>query len=1608
MNEAQVRIFVSSPADVEHERAIVKEIIGRLAQEFLPYFEIVPILWEEEALTADRTFQAGMVQPSDCEIVLVVLWTRLGSPLPQEPYQGMTGTEWEFFNAVGVSSDGQGPEVLVYKKTNPKLVDITNPQATQAAIEDRQRLEEFFRRNFFNQDQTFRRAFRTFDSDAAFRNMVEAQLRKLLNRRIFVERRGAGSVFAWHGSPFRPNRPYDFGDERIFTGRERETRELLHRLQEQMASGHGFLLLSGPSGSGKSSLIRAGLLPRLVRPHQIEGVAACRWCVVDPRQDATPLAALSNALCADGALGDGLGGLGVDRVLLHRSLEADPALAVGQVRAVLQGLTSALRTDTGDTAATARLLLVVDPLDSVLDADEVGPFAAALRALSECGAAWVVAVTRSDHLRDMPRLNGLAGLCDTRTWMELEPPDSARIRQVIEIPALVAGLEYETQGVGNLVEQLESEAVRLRLWPPLLQGTLQSLYEKQAATVVSGARGRRAGYLTLSALREGGGLAGEALRRADDLWGRLDEAARGALPRLCRALIGLEPAAGARPTPRRGDLDTLESEPACRRLTAALIDAGLVIAEGVHDPLLVTPCQDRDDTLGGMLGRVARQTREEWRARLLRGGSADSEILAVSVPARSASAQGDLIDWRAYGRRASLAHAVLIERWKPMREWLARAENREALGLRHQITRQAQLWKRTDCNREYLLGEAGYAAAHRFRSRYATELEPIEAELLRQSRRQLRFQRRRNQMVRITGILLAGLLLIATTAAYLALEASRTATANLQRSQLFAADLAIVRGNTPRAVVLALDAGRYLPDKALQTLSKAFTANRMIALLHEGAPNPGLPLSAAIDAEGERAATLDPAVGMRLWRLEGLGYVPAGPAQMMEQAFHSVYYAPVQGGGTFLGVAPEGIWRLPVEADTPPDFACGSEAGAVLATSRDGRLLAMSHALAPDSHAVCLLDLLRPGPALFDTVIHSADINSLDFSADGSRLLTASGDGTAKVLDTASGAILLSLPTAGSPRRRTIHSAVFSPDGERIALASTDDSIWIYGADGAAGRRLFDVPTREGRRQVHASDVHAIAFSDDGRFLVAGDEDGQLVRWDLGRDRGAIVLGQHEQSVVQVEVSPDGRHALTASLDKTARLWDIENGGQVAIFSHDGAVSRARFSAAGHRAFTLSHQDGTARLWSTTPISALSELMPHHDHVRHLAFAPMPADNTIRLATASHDGTVTLWELLRRNGELVQTGALVLKGHSRPVGSVSFSPGGERLVSASSDGTARIWHLEEGMQGDTERCRLEVSLTETPAPVHEALFAPSRSSRWVVTAADAEPTPLALWDSHTCERLDTGAVFDSGSAAIRALDVKALAEGTLVVTGSDDGRVRVLREAPDGTWSLVCDVALHTLPILDLAISPDGTRIASASEDRWGRIMGIEGCGGSHPSIADMIGHVDAIRSVRFAPRGGVLVTGSMDGTARVWRQNGNLVQILAGHKNHVYYAEFSPDGRWILTASRDGTVGLWKSPAMNAPLQASPYLVLDSQLGGVPFAQFSPDGHYIGAAYWKDAAQAWRIWADGDGLKTQAEQALAEVWGRERANLVLVRAAQRFRRDNRLDELPTFSTIGE
>ncbi|MGA7978965.1 MAG: WD40 repeat domain-containing protein, partial [Chromatiaceae bacterium] len=1057
----------------------------------------------------------------------------------------------------------------------------------------------------------------------------------------------------------------------------------------------------------------------------------------------------------------------------------------------------------------------------------------------------------------------------------------------------------------------------------------------------------------------------------------------------------LEPAARARPVPRTADLETLEADAACRRLVDGLIEARLVVAEGVQDPVMLAPCQRQDYSLKGLLGRVARQTWEEWRARTNRS-SAGADNIQQAAEAGEEPSPAVVADWQCFRSTATLAHPVLMERWGPMRDWLRRRENRDVLSLRHQITRQSQLWKRTDCNREHLLGEAGYAAARRFAADYGAELEPAEAELLEQSGEYLRFQRRRNRLVRMTGTVMALLLLVATVAAFWALDASRTATLSLQRSRLSAADLAIVRGNTPRAVVLALDAGEYLPRPALQTLSRAFTTNRLIAMLHEGPPQPQAPFTAAIDGSGERAVTLDPAVGLRLWRLHGHGFEPDGPLMVPEQRFHRVLYAGVLGG--FLALAPEGVWRLPVEPDAGPDYPCGVEPGAEIASSPDGRLLALGHALARDSYAVCVLDLTRPDTALFDVPLHSGEIRSIAFAPEGGRLLTSSKDGTAKVLDAATGRVLLTLPPADAKTRpRRVGRAAFGPGG-RIAIAATDPSLWVYDANGALLRRLAEVEGRDGPRQVHQSAVQDLAISPDGRYLVAADEDGQVVRWGLG-DGSALILGQHDQTVVDVQISPDGRQALTASLDRTARLWDMDSGRQLAVFSHDGPVDAAHFSADGRRAFTLSAEDGTGRLWSATPVSALARQMPHESHVWYLQFAPVSATGALRLATAGYDGRVEIWGFRPEDGELLSDKPLVLRGHSGPVRRVDFSPRGGRLVSAGYDGTARIWDVSGDVADRRELCRLGLAKKGVSVRVQRALFDPLPAGRWVITGSNGD-TPLALWDTRTCAQIDAGVVLDTGGSAVQALDAVAVPSGVLVAAGTDDGRVRIMRQMPDGAWELACDRALHTLPVLDVALSADGRRVASASEDRWGRVLAVDGCGGDSPQIADLVGHTDRVRSVRFSPRGDQLVTASIDGTARVWAPDGVLLQVLAGHKNQVFHAEFSPDGRWIVTASRDGTVRLWRRPASGAPPEAEPYLILTSDLGGVPYAAFSPDGRFIAAGYWRNAARLWRIWAGEDDIDGETLARLQAAWGRERANLVLIREAERFRHENRLDDL--------
>ncbi len=283
---------------------------------------------------------------------------------------------------------------------------------------------------------------------------------------------------------------------------------------------------------------------------------------------------------------------------------------------------------------------------------------------------------------------------------------------------------------------------------------------------------------------------------------------------------------------------------------------------------------------------------------------------------------------------------------------------------------------------------------------------------------------------------------------------------------------------------------------------------------------------------------------------------------------------------------------------------------------------------------------------------HTGEVYSAAFSPDGTRVVTASDDQTARLWDAATGKALATLEghTAG------VRSAAFSPDGTRVVTASDDQTARLW--DAATGKALA---TLEG----HTAGVRSAAFSPDGTRVVTASDDQTARLWDAATGKALATLEGHTDSVWSAAFSPDGTRVVTASFDHTARLWDAALGKAFATLAgHTEEVSSAAFSPDGTRVVTASF-DHTARLWDAATGKALATLEGHTDAVSSAAFSP---DGT-RVVTASLDKTARLWDAA--TGKALAT----LAGHTATVSSAAFSPDGTRVVTASHDGNVRIWRV---------------------------------------------------------------------------------------------------------------------------------------------------------------------------------------------------------------------------------------------------------------------------------------------------------------------------------------------
>ena len=449
----------------------------------------------------------------------------------------------------------------------------------------------------------------------------------------------------------------------------------------------------------------------------------------------------------------------------------------------------------------------------------------------------------------------------------------------------------------------------------------------------------------------------------------------------------------------------------------------------------------------------------------------------------------------------------------------------------------------------------------------------------------------------------------------------------------------------------------------------------------------------------------------------------------------------------------------------------------------------------------------------------------------------------------------------------------------------------------------------------HTDAVRRAAFSPDGRQIVTASFDKSARIWDTATGRQLRLLSGHTGLVFSAAFSPDGQQIVTASYDKSARIWDAATGRQLRLLSgHTERVISAAFSPDGRQIVTAS-SDKSARIWDAATGRHVRVLIGHSDAVYSAAFSP----DGRRIVTGSFDKSARIWDTA--TGRQV----LVLRGHFDRVYSAAFSPDGRQIVTASEDKSARIWDAATGRQlrllsGHSER-------------VTSAAFSPD--GRQIVTAS--EDKSARIWDAATGRqlRLLSGHSDAVGSAAFSP-------DGRRIVTASWDKSARIWDGA---TGDQVLLLSGHTGRVESAVFSPDGRQIVTASLDKSARIWDAA----TGRQVLLLSGHKDAVVSAAFSPDGRQIVTASFDNSARIWdTATGRQALLLSGHSVAVSSAQFSPDGRRIVTGAADKTARIW-DVATGREL-----LLLSGHGDTVDFAAFSPDGKQIVTASFDRTARIW------------------------------------------------------
>jgi WD40 repeat protein/serine/threonine protein kinase len=1238
-------------------------------------------------------------------------------------------------------------------------------------------------------------------------------------------------------NPYKGLHAFQEGDAADFFGRDSLVDQLLIRLTLNRpttrrspianpstmlrTSPHNFLAIIGPSGSGKSSLVKAGLVPAL-RQNAIPG--SKDWFIVDMTPGLHPLKALETAL-------------------LRIAINPPPTL-LDQLYADERGLLRAVKRILPDEES--RLLLVIDQFEEVftLVEDEAtrSRFLDSLyAAVTEPDSPLQVVITLRADFYDRPLLYpGFGDLLRQRMETVL-PLSSEELEQAIAGPAERVGATFETGLIPLIVSDVREQPGSL----PLMQYALTELYKRR--------QGRR---LTLDGYQASGGVLGALARRADELYTELDDAGRAATRRLFLRLVAVgEVAEDTRRRVLRAELTSLgdvsrtngqgpgtnaqgESVPGARIVDDNWLMESIIDTFGQYRLLTF----DRDPVTRSPTVEVAHEALiREWD-RLRQWLDEDREFLMWQQRLRAG-----LHQWEAseQDEGALLRGAPLVEaeNWLNQRRTDLNEAEREfiqaglALRERQAAEREAQRQRELETARK--LAEEAEARLHA-EEQHAQEAEARAQEQTLSARR-----------LRWLAVGLIVFLLAAIGAGLFALSQQAVAQRNAAEAQNVAlvagSQAALANDDTDAALSLAWQAASLNPDSAAAQaqLSEAAyapgTVRRFVG--HTDAvdivavsPDERTMLSASWD---NTLILWDIETGEVLWQFEYSDEINA-------VAFSPDGRTAISGGKDTTAV----LWDVRTGDIIRRFTEYENEIGEV-AFSPDGRNI-LAGGNAADSPIIQWN--IETGQVIRRFEGPEGPVGGIEFLPDGSAFLSRSDDGVFILWDFETGDIV---------RQANINLDEIT--GGLLAWAISPDGLTAVTGDESFGIILWDLSTGEllGRYEIPGG-VNAVTFYPDnnGTVLVSSLGTDSLVTLDLQTGQLSDSLKGHSDAIFDVAMMSNGRYAVTASQDKTVRLWELDRGHVIRRFAPPGALAfEVDLSPDGRTALSAS-TNGTVTLWDVDTGEMIRQFT---DDQPATAVTYSPNGKTALIGTGYRfgeiiePGHVILWDL--ETGEEIRR----FVGQPYMVFDVEFSPDGKRAVSSGNGPMAILWDVETGQ----EIHRLDDYFIDNAHPGNTFLNVEfSQDGSTVLVGYQAGP--ILLWD------VETGAEI--------------------------------------GQW-----VGHNSAPI-GITFSPDGQKVASGGGDHqvilWDKETGS--------IIRRFTNHVGSIGQIDFTPDGHLMLGGSGDGTNSLWDvETGE--QIRRYGNGRVRMPVFNADGSQALAGFENGAVELWRMDTTLAELlewtQANRYI---------------------------------------------------------------------------------------